>query len=122
MLTPVNGDSWEDTVTTSFRRFKHAALATALGTACLGLSSSASAEDIIVGLITKTEINPFFVKMKEGAQAKAKELGVELRSYAGKVDGDNESQVAAIESLIAAGAKGILITPSDTKAIVPTVE
>ena len=120
---PVNGDSWEDTVTTSFRRFKHAALATALGTACLGLiSSSASAEDIIVGLITKTEINPFFVKMKEGAQAKAKELGVELRSYAGKVDGDNESQVAAIESLIAAGAKGILITPSDTKAIVPSVE
>ena len=30
----------------------------------------------IVGLITKTETNPFFVKMREGAQAKAKELGV----------------------------------------------
>jgi fructose transport system substrate-binding protein len=111
-------------VTTSFRRLKHIALGTALGTACLALigSAPALADDIIVGLITKTEINPFFVKMKEGAKAKAKELGVELRSYAGKVDGDNESQVAAIESLIAAGAKGILITPSDTKAIVPSVE
>ena len=33
----------------------------------------------IVGLITKTETNPFFVKMREGAEAKAKELGVELQ-------------------------------------------
>ncbi len=94
--------------------------------ACVGLTAlsaaPAAAEEIIVGLITKTDINPFFVKMKEGAQAKAAELGVELRTFAGKVDGDNESQVAAIESLIAAGAKGILITASDTKAIVPSVE
>ena len=32
---------------------------------------AAEGEEIIVGLITKTETNPFFVKMKEGAQAKA---------------------------------------------------
>lgn len=76
----------------------------------------------IVGLITKTNTNPFFVKMREGAEAKAKELGVELRSFAGKVDGDNQTQVEAVESLIAAGAKGILITPSDSRAIVPTIE
>jgi fructose transport system substrate-binding protein len=74
-----------------------------------------------VGLITKTNDNPFFVKMREGADAKAKELGVELRSFAGKYDGDNEGQVAAIESLISAGAKGILITPSDTKGVVPAI-
>ncbi len=80
------------------------------------------AEEIIIGLITKTDTNPFFVKMKEGAEAKAKEMGAELRAFAGKVDGDNETQVAAVESLIAAGAKGILITPSDSKAIVPTIE
>ena len=73
-------------------------------------------------LITKTDTNPFFVKMKEGAQAEAEKLGITLKSYAGKVDGDNEAQVAAIETCIADGAKGILITPSDTKAIVPTVQ
>jgi fructose transport system substrate-binding protein len=73
-------------------------------------------------LITKTDTNPFFVKMKEGAEAKATELGVTLKAYAGKVDGDNESQIAAIESCIADGAKGILITPSDTKAIVGAVQ
>ena len=87
-----------------------------------GLGGTPAAADGIVGLITKTNTNPFFVKMKEGAQAKADELGMELRSYAGKYDGDNGGQVEAIESLIAAGAKGILITPSDSAAVVPTVQ
>jgi len=68
-------------------------------------------------LITKTDINPFFVKMKEGATAKANELGIELMTFAGKIDGDHETQQQAVESCIAAGVKGILIAASDTKAI-----
>lgn len=86
------------------------------------LSTTALAESDIIGLITKTNTNPFFVKMKEGAQQKASELGVELRTFAGRYDGDNESQVQAIENLIASGAKGILITPSDPAGIVPTIQ
>lgn len=82
----------------------------------------AMAQDTSACLITKTDTNPFFVKMREGAAAKAEELGIELNSYAGQVDGDNESQVAAIEACIANGASGILITASDTAAIVPAVE
>jgi fructose transport system substrate-binding protein len=85
-------------------------------------ASPALAQDIGACLITKTDTNPFFVKMKEGATAKAEELGVALKSYAGRVDGDNESQVAAIETCIADGAKGILLVPSDTKAIVDSVK
>ncbi|WP_353474505.1 sugar ABC transporter substrate-binding protein [Salipiger sp. H15] len=73
-------------------------------------------------LITKTDTNPFFVKMREGAAAKAAELGMTLNSYAGKVDGDNESQVNAIETCIANGVDGILITASSTSAIVPSVK
>ena len=73
-------------------------------------------------LITKTDTNPFFVKMKEGAQAKADELGIELNSYAGQIDGDHEAQVAAIETCIANGASGILLTASDTSAIVNSVQ
>jgi fructose transport system substrate-binding protein len=76
----------------------------------------------IVGLVTKTNTNPFFVKMKEGFEAKAKELGLTPQAYAGKFDGDNDGEVSAIEQLIAAGAKGILLVPSDSTAIVPTVE
>jgi fructose transport system substrate-binding protein len=96
--------------------------ATAIAALVCGLAGQASAQDMIVGLITKTDTNPFFVKMKEGAEAQARESGMELRSYAGRYDGDNETQVEAIESLIAAGAKGILLTPSDSAAIVPTVQ
>ena len=92
--------------------------AAALGT----LSAPAMAQDISACLITKTDSNPFFVKMREGAEAKAAELGIELKSYAGRIDGDNESQVAAIETCIADGASGILITPSNTSAIVPSVQ
>lgn len=90
--------------------------------AAMAFASSASAADVSACLITKTDTNPFFVKMKEGATAKAGELGVSLKAYAGKIDGDNESQVAAIESCIADGAKGILLVPSDTKAIVDSVK
>ncbi len=96
--------------------------AIALAVSLAGAGAAAAADKPIVGIITKTNTNPFFVKMKEGAQAKAAELGMELRSFAGKVDGDNDSQVAAVENLIAAGAKGILITPNDSRAIVPSIE
>lgn len=72
-------------------------------------------------LITKTDTNPFFVKMREGAEAAAEAAGITLRSYAGKVDGDHETQVAAIETCIADGASGILLTASDTSSIVGAV-
>ncbi|MCJ7995009.1 sugar ABC transporter substrate-binding protein [Rhizobium cremeum] len=103
---------------------KKSLIAAALSTLALGVvfAAPASAADVSACLITKTDTNPFFVKMKEGATAKAKELGVTLKSYAGKVDGDHDSQVAAIESCIADGAKGILLTASDTKAIVDQVK
>jgi fructose transport system substrate-binding protein len=80
-----------------------------------------SGEDV-VGLITKTDTNPFFVQMRKGAQGAAKQQGVELQSFAGKQDGDNEAQVQAIENLMSFGAKGFLITPNDSKAIVPSID
>ncbi|PKR60119.1 MULTISPECIES: sugar ABC transporter substrate-binding protein [Thalassospira] len=104
---------------------KKALLGATLGALALSLTalpSPAKAADIGACLVTKTDINPFFVKMKEGASAKAEELGIDLSTFAGKVDGDHETQVQAIESCIASGAKGILITASDTKAIVPVVK
>ncbi|MDQ6773350.1 MAG: sugar ABC transporter substrate-binding protein [Candidatus Dormibacteraeota bacterium] len=93
--------------------------------ACGGAGSSggsSSSSQPIVGLITKTNTNPFFVKMKDGAQKEASAKGAKLLTAAGNFDGDNASQVTAIENMVAAGAKGILITPNDTKAIVPTIE
>lgn len=93
--------------------------ATAL--ALTALAGTAQAAEVGACLITKTDTNPFFVKMKEGASAKAAEMGINLSTFAGKIDGDVETQVAAVESCIAAGAKGILITPSDSRALAPVV-
>lgn len=93
----------------------------AISVSLMAGTSSVLAMDVSACLITKTESNPFFVKMREGANAKAEEMGISLKSYSGKIDGDNESQVTAIETCIADGAKGILITPSDTAAIVTSV-
>ena len=88
----------------------------------LGGTAFADSHEIGACLITKTETNPFFVKMREGASAKAGELGIALKSYAGKVDGDHDTQVQAIETCIADGAKGILLTASDTSSIVSAVK
>lgn len=87
-----------------------------------GGSGGSGGGQVTVGLITKTETNPFFVKMKQGAEKAAAAKGAKLMTAAGRFDGDNASQVTAIENMVAAGAKGILITPSDTKAIVPAIE
>src|SRR6478609_2471191 len=87
------------------------------------LSQPVTAQDeIIVGLITKTESNPFFVKMREGAQKAADAAGVTLMTASGQFDTDNASQVTAIENMTTRGAKGILITPADSKAIVPSIQ
>ena len=93
-----------------------------LAAAAVLLAGTAAQAGINACLITKTESNPYFVKMKKGAEAEAKTLSVSLKTYTGKYDGDNQAQVSAIEACMANGAKGILITPSSTKAIVPAVE
>ena len=99
---------------------RHLMLGAAVASAvCAG---AAFADEPIVGLITKTDTNPFFVKMKQGAQAAAQKDGAKLLTAAGRFDGDNSSQVTALENMTTAGAKAILITPSDTKAIVPSIK
>jgi len=110
------------------RSLKRAAVASlavvpllAMAAGC-GNGGSSGGDGVLVGLVTKTDTNPFFVKMKEGAQQAAGANGAKLQSFAGKQDGDNQAQVDAIENLIGAGAKGVLITPSDSKAIVPSVD
>ncbi|HCY99226.1 MAG: sugar ABC transporter [Rhodobacterales bacterium RIFCSPHIGHO2_02_FULL_62_130] len=84
-----------------------------LGATALALiAGSASAADLAC-LITKNNTNPFFVKMKEGAEAAAAAAGLDFQAYAGEKDGDAAPQITAIENCVAAGAKGILITASN---------
>ncbi len=81
--------------------------------ACVFLAAPAAMAADLACLITKNNTNPFFVKMKEGAEAAATAAGLDFKAYAGEKDGDASPQLTAIENCMAAGAKGILITPSN---------
>jgi len=87
----------------------------------LSALAGAAQADVNACLITKTDTNPFFVKMKEGATAAAEANGINLSTFAGKIDGDVESQITAVETCIASGAKGILITPTDSRTLTPVI-
>src|SRR3954462_13561878 len=63
-----------------------------------------------VSLIIKTETNPYFVSMKQAALDEAAKSGAHLSVAAGNADGDTQSQINAIDTAIARGDKGILIT------------
>ena len=74
-------------------------------------TTSSSPKPVIVGLITKTDANPFFVKMRQGAEREAAAEGAVLMTGAGKASDDAAGQVTALENMVSAGAKAILITP-----------
>src|SRR5580693_5157275 len=88
-------------------------------TAALFIVPAFAAEKPLVGFITKSNDNPFFFKMLQGANAAAAQDGLELRNLQAY---SAEAQASAIETLVSAGAKGILIVPGDTTAIVPAVK
>jgi len=78
--------------------------------------------DVSIGLITKTETNPFFVTMRDVANDYADEKGVQVTALAGAFDGDNEGQVQAMEDLIAQGVDGIMITPNNSTGVLGAIE
>jgi fructose transport system substrate-binding protein len=81
----------------------------ASGSASSG-STSASGQTVGVSLILKTLTNPYFVTMKNDAEADAAKDGVKLTVAAGSSDGDTQTQITAIDNAISEGDKGILIT------------
>jgi fructose transport system substrate-binding protein len=98
----------------------------ALGSAAVVLLAVGGCDNdqapITAGLITKQETNPYWVTMRKVAEKTAGDDNVKLLTATGKTDVDNQSQVAALEDMTARGAKGILIAPADSKAIVPAIE
>jgi fructose transport system substrate-binding protein len=92
-------------------------------TAAPGASSSGGGggEQLAVTLITKTATNPFFIAMQKGAEAAGKTNNVTITTAAGKEDGDEATQIQAIEAAVARGDDGILITPA-TDGVNPAIQ
>ena len=84
----------------------------------LAFAASASAERI--GLVISTQNNPFFVTLKEGAEAKAKELGHDLIVLDSQ---DNPAkELGNVEDLLVKGIDVLLINPTDSDAVVSSVK
>jgi fructose transport system substrate-binding protein len=83
--------------------------------------SPAEGEEIAVTLITKTATNPFFISMQKGAEEAGKANNVSITTAAGKEDGDEATQIQAIEAAQARGDAGILITPA-TDGVNPAIQ
>ena len=86
-----------------------------------GSGGSGGGEELAVTLITKTATNPFFISMQKGAEEAGKANNVDITTAAGKEDGDEATQIQAIEAAIARGDDGILITPA-TDGVNPAMQ
>jgi ribose transport system substrate-binding protein len=78
------------------------------------------AEAFTLGLSLSTLNNPFFVTLRDGAQAQADAMGVELIVV--DAQDDSASEATNIEDLIQRGVSALLINPTDAAAIVPSVQ
>lgn len=101
-------------------------MALVLGLSLVACSNKNEAEDAgaagegkTIGFVISTLTNPFFVTLKEGAEAKAMELGAELIVLDSQ---DDPAKAAAnMEDLITRGVDLILVNPTDSDAIVNSI-
>lgn len=91
-------------------------LATLISAAVMSasFSTTAAAQDTLA-MVVSTLNNPFFVTMKEGAEAKAQELGYNLIVLDSQNDPSKE--LSNVEDLTVRGVKAILINPTDSDAV-----
>ena len=80
----------------------------------------AAAVEGSVGLSLSTLNNPFFVTLSDGAEAKAKELGVDLIVV--DAGDDSAKQTSDIEDLISKNIAVLIVNPVDSDAVAPAVE
>jgi len=92
-------------------------ISAALVAALLSLTAAASAQTI--GLAISTLNNPFFVDLRDGAQAAAQAAGVRL--VVADAQNDPARQLSDIENFIIQGVDLIIVNPTDSSAVVPAI-
>lgn len=92
--------------------------ATALVGGLAACNRDSGGDSVTFALSTQT--NPFFVQLRDGAQEKADELGIELNFQ--DASDDSATQNNQINNAITNGAKVVVVNPTDSDAVVPAVE
>jgi ribose transport system substrate-binding protein len=85
-----------------------------------GQGEAAEDEGITIGMSVPGLQFPFFVTMRDEAEAAAEELGVEL--LFADAQNDSAKQASDLESFISRGVDGILISPMTVDSMVPAIE
>lgn len=73
-------------------------------------------------LIVKTKNNPFFIPMIRAFEETAAQLGAEAEVQAAAQESSVEQQAALVQAEVGKGVQAILITPADSKALVPVLK
>jgi len=74
-----------------------------------------------IAYVIKNTINPFWLNTMEGAES-GEDFGVNVTVLAPQKPDNVEEQIRIIEDLIQQGVDGMVVTPTDTKGLAPTIE
>jgi ribose transport system substrate-binding protein len=83
-------------------------------------SDSAGSEAVKIGYVINTLNNPFFVSVKDAAEAEAKKLGVELSVV--NANNDLATQLSGVEDLIQQGINVLILDPVDSAGAIPAIQ
>ncbi|MFD3788404.1 substrate-binding domain-containing protein [Streptomyces cyaneofuscatus] len=101
-------------------KFAGAALAVALVVGAVSYVNSVSSGGTTkVGMSLSTLNNPFFVQMKDGAQAEAKKAGIDLTVT--DAQNDASQQANQLQNFTSSGVSSIIVNPVDSDAVGPGV-
>ncbi|QGF23922.1 D-ribose ABC transporter substrate-binding protein [Raineyella fluvialis] len=78
-------------------------------------SGSASSSGTKIAMAISTMNNPFFVSLRDGAQAEAKAKGVDL--LVSDAQNDASTQLNQLSNAQTSGAKAVIVNPVDSKAV-----
>lgn len=104
----------------SFARKATALVTAAAVTLSLTACNRDSAGEGAVTLALSTQTNPFFVQLRDGAQEKADELGIDLNVQ--DASDDAATQIDQLNNSITSGTDAVIVNPTDSDAVVPAVE
>lgn len=81
----------------------------------------AAASDATYAMVLKTQATDFWVKMWNGIEAKAEEMGVNVDLYAAQSEQDLEGQLAIVENCVNQNYTGIGVAPLSSVNVLPAI-